>query len=278
MMSHLIKPWLFLSTLSITLLMGGFFLAERKGLLVGFAIVISINFLVYFYGDIRLRKIFGGQVLLGQDAWQLEETVTQLSHQARIPRPQIILLPHRLPTTFSTGRNWQRGTIYITEGLLKILTTEEVRAVLAFEIAKIKRLDTLTFGISSSLSGALMAFPIALDRWFLSSPLSRRNGAAFLLQSMTSWFASLPIHLSVASAHYYAADALGAKLTGEPQALAQALWKLHSYAGSDTADIPPSTGHIFIVNPLHSGQIYRPFVAHPPVEKRIEKLVGYFPI
>ncbi len=95
---------------------------------------------------------------------------------------------------------------------------------------------------------------------------------------MSSWIASLPIHLSVAESHYYAADALGAKLTGSPQPLAQALWKLHSYAGSDTTAIPASTGHIFIVNPLHGGKVYKPFVVHPPVEKRIEKLVGYFPI
>jgi heat shock protein HtpX len=277
-MTHFLKPWLFLSSLSIALLVGGFWIADRQGLLLGFAIVLAMNSFIYFYGDVRLQKMFGGQHLVGQDSWQLEETVSKLAHQARIPAPRIILLPHRLPTTFSTGRNWARGTIFVTEGLMKTLTPDEVRAVLAFEIAKIKRLDTLTLGMSSSLTGALVALPEALDRLLLSSPLSKSNGSGHLMRSLTSWFTSLPIHLSVAASHYYAADALAAKLAGEPQALAQALWKLHSYAGSDVTDIPASAGHIFIVNPLHAGQSQRPFVVHPPVEKRIEKLVGYFPI
>ncbi len=276
-MQHLLKPWFLLTALSLGLLVMGFSLGERQGLLVGFALVLLLNGTVYFYTDIRISNMMGGHELVGQDAWQLEETVSKLAHQARIPKPRLVILALSLPTTLSTGRNWQRGTIYISEGLLKILSPDELRAVLAYEVARIKRLDTLVTGIGSSLSSALLAGPRWMDM-IIFNPLFSRYGLKSPVQHLVGWMAAAPIRLILGRSNYYAADQMAARLIGQPQSLAHALWKLQSFAGAETLDIPASNSLLFVVNPMPHRHYEKHFNVHPPVEKRIEKLVGYFPI
>jgi len=277
-MQHLLKPWFLLTAVSVFLLIAGFSLGERQGLLIGFALVMLLNLTVYYYTDLRIRNMLGGQELVGQDAWQLEEVVSRLAHAARIPKPRIVILDMKLPTTLSTGRNWNVGTIYISEGLLKVLTQDELRAVLAYEISRIKRLDTLAMGIGSSLSSALLAVPRWVDLIVFNPIFARWTEIRDPVQHLLGWLAALPIRMILSRSNYYAADQMAARLVGQPQPLAYALWKLHSYAGVEPLDLPASNALLFVVNPIPPKTFEKHFNVHPPVEKRIEKLVGYFPI
>ena len=258
--------------------MTGFSLGERQGLLIGFALVLLLNGAVYYWTDIRIRTLMGGQELVGQDAWNLEETVSKLAQQARIPKPKIVILPMRIPTTLSTGRNWHKGTIYISEGLLKVLSGEEIKAVLAYEISRIKRLDTLVMGIGSSLSSALLAIPRLIDFLIFNPIFAKRTDIKDPFQHLVGWIAAVPTRLILGRSNYYAADQMAARLIGQPQPLAHALWKLHSYAGAEFLGIPASNALLFVVNPMPPKTFEKHFNVHPPVEKRIERLVGYFPI
>lgn len=277
-MQHLLRPWFLLTALSLLLLIAGFTLGERQGLLVGFALVLLLNGTVYYYTDLRIKNMMGGHELVGQDAWQLEETISRLAQLARVPRPRVVILPLKIPTSLSTGRSWQHGTIYISEGLLKILSTDELKAVLAYEVARIRRLDTLVGGIGSSLSSALLAFPRWADQILFNPLLTKRTGMKNPVQHLLGWIAALPLRMILGRSNYYATDQMAARLMGQPQPLAHALWKMHSYAGADSLDIPASNSLLFVVNPMPYKHFEKHFNMHPPVEKRIERLVGYFPI
>lgn len=268
-MSNLTRIWFLLSLLSFSILIAGFAWGERQGLLIAFGVVLVLNTGTYFLADFRVRTLFAGRTLLGQDPWGLGEMVSELSRKTRIPRPEVVVVSLSVPTALSTGRHWRHATIFISEGLLKTLNQQELKAVLAHEISKIKRLDTFAHSVSSSLSGALLWLARKIDGIF---------GNKARLESALEPIALLPVHFSVGKSSYYKADQLASHLLGNPQALAQVLWKLHSYAGTQPLDVPRSTAHLFIVDPLTSSSYHRYFQKHPSVEQRIEKLVGYFPI
>ncbi|HEX4923375.1 MAG TPA: M48 family metalloprotease [Bdellovibrionales bacterium] len=269
-MSNLARVWFLLTLSSFAILIAGFYLGERQGLLIAFGIVLVLNTGVYFLADLRVRNLFNGRPMLGQDPWGLGEMVEELAAKTRIPRPEVVVVPLKVPTALSTGRHWHHSTIFLSEGLLAQLTPQELKAVLAHEISKIKRLDTFAQSVSSTFAGGLLWLARRLDR------LMFRRRAKF--ERMFEPVALLPVHLSIPRSSYYAADELASHLIGGPQLLAQVLWKLHSFAGTQPLEIPTSTAHLFIVDPLTSSPFHRYFQKHPPIERRIEKLVGYFPV
>ncbi|MEQ1879267.1 MAG: M48 family metalloprotease, partial [Bdellovibrionia bacterium] len=238
-MSNLTRIWILLSLLSFSILIAGFEFGERRGLLIAFGLVLLLNTGTYLLADFRVRHLFAGKVMLGQDPWGLGEMVSEFSRKTRIPRPEVIVVPLKVPTALSTGRHWRSATIFVSEGLLKTLNQQELRAVIAHEISKIKRLDTFAQSVSSSLSGALSWLARRLDSVF--SRRSHRFEKAF------EPIALLPVHFSVGRSSYFKADELASHLIGGPHVLAQVLWKLHSYAGTEPLEIPRSTAHLFIV-------------------------------
>jgi len=269
-MANLTRVWMLLTIFSFSVLVMGFWLGERQGLLLAFALVLLLNTAVYFLADFRVRNLFEARPLQGQDPWGLNIALEELAKQTRIPKPELMVVTLSVPTAFSTGRHWNHATIFLSEGLLTTLDRHELKAVLAHEVSKIKRLDTFAQSVSSSLSGSLLWFARSTDRLiFARNPRVEKFFAPFAL---------LPVHMSVGKGNYFAADELASHLLGSPQVLANVLWKLHSYAGTQPLEIPRSTAHLFIVDPLTSSQFHRYFQKHPPIERRIEKLVGYFPI
>jgi heat shock protein HtpX len=269
-MANLTRVWMLLTLFSFLVLVIGFGLGERQGLLFAFGLVLLLNTAAYFLADFRVRKLFNARPLQGQDPWGLNSSLAELAQQTRIPIPELMVVDLSVPTAFSTGRQWKHATIFLSEGLLKTLDRTELKAVLAHEISKIKRLDTFAQSVSSSLAGGLLWGARRIDR-----SLFRANPK---VEKFFEPVALLPVHLSVGKSNYFAADELASHLIGNPQSLAQVLWKLHSYAGTQPIEIPRSTAHLFIVDPLTSSPLHRYFQKHPSVEKRIERLVGYFPI
>lgn len=273
------RAWTFLLAFSVLLLIVGHLLAGREGVLWSVVVSLSINSIIYFYGDQWLRGIYRGRTLEGQDPWGLNETVTRISQKARIPRPSVIILEREAPQAFSFGRNWRSGTLVLTEGLLNHFTREELEAIVAYQIASIQRMDTLMFSVASCFCGALLFCTQTMDllvRWLVGAKKGGLQSQLFTYAF--SPLAALVLRLCVNPRHYFAIDTLAAQWVSQPKTLANVLWKLQSYSSTVPFSAPAFTAHFFMVNPLTANGWTRYFRVQPSVERRIKKLVGYFPL
>lgn len=273
------RAWIILFLVSVTLLFVGHHLAGREGLLWALTLSLSLNAIVYFYGDHRLQHTFRGRLVEGRDPWGLAEMVGALAKRARIPLPQIIVLDISAPQTFSYGRNLASGTIVVTEGLLESFKPDELRAVVAYQVASISRMDTLIFGMASAICEALLITAHTMDRalrWLIGA---KRSGVqSRMITHLVAPIAGVLLRACVRPAQYFAIDAEASRLTDAPHSLAHALWKLHSYSTTRPFSAPASVSHCFIVNPLTENSWTRYFRVQPGVDQRIMRLTGHFPI
>jgi heat shock protein HtpX len=262
---------------SLALLLIGQKLGERQGLLLGFILAMVWNFMIYYYSDQRLFHIFGGRALEGQDPWGLLQMRDALARKAKVPPPQIWICNLESPTAFSLGRSLQNSAIYLSEPLLQKLQPEELRAVLALEIAKIKRLDTLNYGIASILCAIFFGLTQILDHViFFAWAFQKRKvlPITFTMTYPVKWL----LQLTLNPKNFYEADQLAAEIYGDPRALAQVIWKLHSYVNTQPLQVPVDTAHLFVVNPLPHVGWAKHFDFQPSFQNRIKKIVGHFPI
>jgi len=273
------RAWLVLLAISIGLIALGQSLGHRDGLLLSVALALSINGLLFFYGDIRLAPLLEVQEIEGQDPWGLLEQVRTLSDRARIKTPRVFLIPSSSPQSLVIGRSIKNGKIFLTEGLLERLTPEELRAILCFHVACIKNLSTLSFTVGSALADAVLVVGRAFDK-IVRAIMGRHPGP--ITSSMGTWLvaplAASLIHITVNKRDYLAADALAAKLVGDPKILATALWKLHSYSFTRPFSAPAAAAPFFVVNPLTRRGWNRYFHAQPSTRERILRLIGYYPL
>jgi heat shock protein HtpX len=196
--------------------------------------------------------------------------------------PKIFVIPTESPNAFATGRNPQHASVAVTHGILALLTDEELEGVLAHELGHVRNRDILTSSIAATLAGAItilarMAFWFGALAGFGGGDRRDREGgglgAIFML--LLAPIAAMLIQLWVSRTREYEADASGAHLTGNPYALASALEKISGASRRVPLLASPNSAHMFIIAPLLSGQTFANlFSTHPPVEKRIERLIG----
>lgn len=280
------KIWSALFLLSVALIVLGQEIGDRLGLLLGCLISLGINLFVYYYGYLKLTQIFGGQQLEGQDPWGMLERLRRLAERAKIPPPQLVIVPIETPTSFSAGRNWNHSSILLSEALIEELSPDEVEAVLAYEMARLKRHDTAVLGSASAFARGILWLPDLIEKHLprMHGPREFMLAIHFLLILLLGPLAALALQAAVRTRDYYAADHQAAQMIANPDLLAQVLWKLNSYAQTRPLSDHGrpahllSHAHLFIVSPLANHGWRQLFRRQPPVERRIEKLVGHFPI
>jgi heat shock protein HtpX len=192
--------------------------------------------------------------------------------------PKIYVLPTASPNAFATGRNPSHASVAVTQGILGVLNDEELEGVLAHELGHVRNRDILTSSIAATLAGAItmlgrMAF------WFGGMGGGRRDreggGMGALVMMLLAPLAAMMIQLWISRTREFAADASAAQLTGNPTALASALEKISGVSRQIPMQASPSTAHMFIIAPLLSGaSLANLFSTHPPIQKRIERLIG----
>ena len=276
MIRNLIKTFLFLLLVSCLLLILGYVLYGRQGLLVGFVLAVSWNLFIYFYSDQKLRDLFACREIEGADPWQICQNVGQLASQAGIPTPKVFIHDGPTPTAFSIGKSWSSASIVISKNLTQILSPNELKAILAHEIFHIKQLDILTFGVGMALFNFFICPGLLLDR------LIRFKKGSVTAQHI-GFFTTLliPLALFVLKGVInfkgdYLADDFASQATQNPEYLANALWKLTAYRQARPLNIPIAMAHIFIVNPLQNSDRY--FHSMPNTESRIRHLVSRYPL
>ena len=244
---------LFLSILLIFSLIG-FQIGQGSGLFWGGVIALCIISSLYFLSDYHSSNFFPGNKLEGSDPWGLIQITTLLSQKAKIPPPQIFVVPHKSLQAMSTGRSASRGKIFLTELLLEKLNQRDLKAVLSYHIANIKKQNTLAYNIASCLSA------------ILSSTIFLRPLAWLIFRFC------VPPH------SYFQTDKLASSYLREPKDLANTLWKLNSYTQTHPSKFYWWLNPLFTVSPLTEKSGSRYFTIQPCVEERIKKLTGRFPI
>jgi heat shock protein HtpX len=198
-----------------------------------------------------------------------------------MPMPKVYIIPSDQPNAFATGRNPSHAAVAATEGILRLLSRDELMGVMAHEISHVRNRDVLIGTIAAGMAGAItmLAHMAQWGMMFAGYGGSRRNddeGAGGALASIAmiilAPLAAMLIQLAVSRSREYEADATGARICGNPMSLASALKKLEMGAQRIPMDATPATAHMFIVNPLRGGGLSNLFSTHPPMEKRIERL------
>jgi len=271
---NLFKTTVLLTVLTLVLVLAGMYFGGENGALLAFAIAAGLNFFSYFYSDKIALRMYNAQPVTREQLPRVYAVVERLTGRAGIPMPKIYVIPTESPNAFATGRNPKHASVAVTHGILGLLTDDELEGVLAHELSHVQNRDILTSSIAATLAGAItilarMAF------WFGGG--RRRNGGliGMLVMMLLAPLAATLIQLWVSRTREYEADASGAHLTGNPYALATALEKISGVSKQVPLLASPNNAHLFIIAPLLSSQTWSSlFSTHPPVQKRIERLIG----
>jgi heat shock protein HtpX len=271
-----LKTTLLLTSLTLFLLFLGQHFGGRDGMLLALVVAVGMNFFSYFYSDKLALSMYRAQPATREQLPRVYSVVEQMTQRIGLPMPKIYVIPSDSPNAFATGRNPKHASVAVTQGILNLLNDDELAGVLAHELGHVRNRDILTSSIAATLAGAVTM--LARFGMFFGGGRDRDRGgggigAIFML--ILAPIAATLIQLAISRSREYEADATGAHMTGNPYALASALQKLDSYSRRLPMGASPSTAHLFIVAPLISGASFANlFSTHPPIAKRIERLVG----
>ncbi|MEW6296142.1 MAG: zinc metalloprotease HtpX [Thermodesulfobacteriota bacterium] len=277
-MKNQIKTILLLGVLSAVLIsVGG---ALGPGYLYGFTVLaVLLNLGAYFFSDRIVLRMHGAQEVSPEQAPSLHRIVDELARRAQIPKPRVCVIPEEQPNAFATGRNPRHGVVAVTAGIMRILDERELRGVLAHEIAHIKNRDILVSTIAAAIAAAVsyLANALSFAAFFGGGQEeSEEQGGAGggLLLAMFAPVLAMLIQLGISRTREYLADEAGARLCGDPVALARALEKLELSAQQIPVAAPqPATASLFIVNPLTGGsRLMHLFSTHPTTAERVRRL------
>ncbi|KQZ00296.1 hypothetical protein ASD45_05045 [Pseudolabrys sp. Root1462] len=256
----------------------GFLIGGSGGAMIALAVAAAMNLFAYWNSDKMVLSMHGAQAIDPAAAPDLYAMVAELSRRANLPMPRLYVMDNPQPNAFATGRNPQNAAVAVTTGLLRSLDRDEIAGVVAHELAHIANRDTLIMTITATIAGAISM----LGNFALFSGLSgnRDNNNGFgLIGTMAMVIlgpiAAMLVQMAISRTREYAADDLGARISGQPLALASALGKIASIAHmvpNDTAEHQPATAHMFIINPLSGERMDNLFSTHPATENRIAAL------
>lgn len=252
----------------------GYALGGNSGLVIAFAIAVAMNFFSYWYSDKIVLRMYRGQEVTHAEAPELVGLIDELRQRAGLPMPKVYVIPNDQPNAFATGRNPEHAAVAVTNGIVRRLTRDELRGVIAHELAHVKHRDILTSSIAATLASAITL----LARFAIFLPIGGRDdrggGLSALLMLILAPIAAMLIQMAISRSREFAADEGGAEISGDPNALADALMRLQEGAERVPMQANPSTAHMFIVNPF-SGRmrgIASLFATHPPMEERVRRL------
>lgn len=278
-MGNTFKTAFLLTALTLLLLFLGGAIAGRNGMILGFAIAAVTNFISYFFSDRIALATYRARPVTREELPRAYAVVERMTQRLGLPMPKMYVIPTESPNAFATGRNPAHASVAVTHGILELLNDEELEGVLAHELGHVRNRDILTSSVAATLAGAIT---LIARFGFWGEMLGggggrdrRGGGLTALLMLLVAPIAAVLIQLAVSRSREYEADATGAHITGNPYALASALQKLDGYSKRLPLPATPSTAHLFIVAPLLSGADFAGlFSTHPPIPKRIERLIG----
>jgi heat shock protein HtpX len=261
----------------LLVLIGGAF-GGRQGMIMAFMFASVMNIISYWFSDKIVLRMYGAQEASEADAPVLYSVTRDLAMKMNMPMPKVYIIPSDAPNAFATGRNPNHAAVAATEGILRMLTKEELAGVMAHEMGHVRNRDILIGTIAATIAGAISMLA-NMAQWAMIFGGGRRDddeGAGGMISSILmiilAPIAAALIQMAISRSREYEADATGARISGNPLALASALKKLQLGTQRIPMDANPATAHMFIVNPLRGRGFVNLFSTHPPLEDRIARL------
>jgi heat shock protein HtpX len=279
-MGNTLKTTLLLGLLTGIILWFGGYLGGQNGMVIAFVFALMMNFGAYWFSDRIVLAMYRAKEVDPSQAPELYRMVERLARSAGIPTPRVYIIPSDSPNAFATGRNPEHAVVAVTHGILKLMNDQELEGVLAHELSHIKNRDILISSIAATLAGAIMMLANMVKWAAIFGGVGRddedRGGGVLGLIAMAiiAPLAAMLIQLAISRTREFHADATGARIAGNPYGLARALEKLGTATQRIPLDANPATSHMFIVNPLSGKSLLTLFSTHPPLEERINRLLG----
>jgi len=254
-------------------------LGGRGGMIVAVMFAAIMNVGMYWFSDKIVLRMYNAQPVTEAEAPELHAIVRTLVQKAGMPMPKVYLMADETPNAFATGRNPEHAVVAVTQGIMRLLTREELTGVIAHELAHIKNRDMLTGTIVATIAGAISMLA-QMAQWAMifgggSSRDDDEGGSPVvaIVMMIVAPIAAMLVQMAISRTREYEADKGGAQIAGNPVWLANALLKLEK--GSQIIpmhDAKPATAHMFIVNPLTGGGLFKLFSTHPPIADRVQRL------
>ncbi len=279
-MSNTLKTTALLAALTVLFILIGGMMGGEQGMVIAFLFAGLMNFASYWWSDRIILWMYGAQEVSPAEAPEFHALVRRLAQRARLPMPRVYIIPTDTPNAFATGRNPDHAAVAATQGILRILTPDELEGVMAHELGHVRNRDILISTIAATLAGAIMMLA-RMAQWAAifgggrNSEDDEGGGGGILgliLLAILAPVAAMLIQMAISRAREFLADAAGAEISRKPWALADALQKLERAATAVPMEANPATAHLFIVNPLRGSSILNLFSTHPPVEQRVARL------
>jgi heat shock protein HtpX len=280
-MGNWFKTTLLLGVMTALIVLIGRLIGGQQGMIFAFILAMAMNFFSYWFSDKIVLSMYRAREATPMENSRLYDIVRQIAQRANLPMPRIYIIPEDSPNAFATGRNPGHAVVAVTEGLLRLMDTDEITGVLSHEMAHVKNRDILIGSIAATMAGAIMIIA-NMARWsaFLGGRSDNDRGGGLgaiglLIMSILAPIAAMLIQMAISRSREYQADSTGAEFAGQPGGLARALEKLGTYSKRiPMQSSSPNTSHMFIVNPLTGGNLATLFSTHPPIEERIARLTG----
>jgi heat shock protein HtpX len=259
--------------------LGGAF-GGRQGMIYAFMFASVMNIFSYWFSDKIVLRMYNAQEVTEAESPVLWGVTRNLALKMNMPMPKVYVIPSDAPNAFATGRNPKHAAVAATQGILRLLSRDELEGVMAHELGHVRNRDILIGTIAATIAGAISMLA-NMAHWAMlfggfGGRRDREEGPGNLIASLAmiilAPIAAALIQMAISRSREYEADATGARICGNPLSLASALRKLHTGAQRVPLDANPATAHMFIVNPLRGGGLVNLFSTHPPMEERIARL------
>jgi heat shock protein HtpX len=267
-----IKTMVLMAGLMGLFLLAGQLLGGSQGLVLALIVGSAFNFIMYFFSDKMVLRMYGAQIVSEEQAPELYRMVDRLRQRAGLPMPVVAVASHEQPNAFATGRNPEHAVVCVTTGILKYVPQEELEGVIAHELAHVKNRDMLITTIAAGMAGAISNLPYL--SMFGTGRDDDGHPLAQLALLLLAPIGAMLIQFAVSRQREYEADRVGAEILGRPMPLANALRRLDALAHQIPMQVAPAAAALAQVNPLaaHRGGFTGLFSTHPPTEERVARL------
>jgi heat shock protein HtpX len=277
-MFNLMKTAILMAAITALFMLIGRTMGGQAGMMLALVIALGMNFFSYWFSDKIVLRMYNAREVDDSSAPQFVGMVRELAGKAGLPMPRVYLIDEDAPNAFATGRNPANAAVAATTGIIRVLSERELRGVMAHELAHVKHRDILISTISATMAGAIgMLANFAAIFGGRSEDGRPANPLAGLLVAILAPLAASLIQMAISRAREFEADRGGAEISGDPQALASALQKIHRVAQGiplNATERHPETAQMMIMNPLSGGGLRGLFSTHPSTEERVERLLA----
>src|SRR4051812_27082977 len=277
-MFNMLKTAVLMAAITALFMAIGSLLGGQQGMVIALIVALGMNFFSYWFSDKLVLKMYNAQEVDETSAPQFYRMVSELAQRANLPMPRVYVINEDSPNAFATGRNPQNAAVAATTGIMRVLSDRELRGVMAHELAHVKHRDILISTISATMAGAIsMLANFAMFFGGRDSEGRPHNPIVGILVMLLAPLAASLIQMAISRSREFEADRGGAEISGDPQALASALQKIHRFAQGiplEATERHPETAQMMIMNPLSGGGLSGLFSTHPSTEERVERLLA----